>query len=79
MWGGGFMREIVQLAKDESEALLGFLGRHIDQPVFHTRWRWRVGDLAIWDERSTVHRALGDHFPRAREVRRCVIDGDRPV
>ena len=79
MWGGGFMREIVQLAKDEGEALFGFLGRHIDQSIFHTRWRWRVGDLAIWDERSTVHRALGDHFPRAREVRRCVIDGDRPV
>jgi alpha-ketoglutarate-dependent taurine dioxygenase len=32
----------------------------------------------IWDERATVHRAIGDHFPREREVRRCVVDGDRP-
>ncbi|MEM9173966.1 MAG: TauD/TfdA family dioxygenase [Myxococcota bacterium] len=79
LWGGGFMREVVELEKDESDALLAFLGRHIDQPIFHARWRWGVGDLAIWDERSTVHRGLSDHFPRPREVRRCVIDGDRPV
>ena len=79
LWGGGFMRGVVELASSESEALLRFLKRHIDQPIFHARWRWTEGDLAIWDERSTVHRGLSDHFPRAREVRRCVIDGDRPV
>jgi taurine dioxygenase len=79
LFGGGFMREIVNLPSSESEAVLGFLRRHIDQPRFHVRWRWHEGDLAIWDERSTVHRGLSDHYPREREVRRCVIDGDRPV
>jgi len=78
LFGGGFMREVVGLTGGESDALLDFLRRHIDQPIFHARWRWAVGDLAIWDERSTVHRGLSDHFPREREVRRCVIDGDRP-
>ena len=78
-FGGGFMREIIELSKPESDALLAFLGRHIEEPAFHTRWRWCQDDLAIWDERSTVHRGLSDHFPREREVRRCVIDGDRPV
>lgn len=78
LFGGGFMREVVGLTRSESDAILAFLGRHIDQPIFHARWRWGVGDLAIWDERATVHRGLSDHFPREREVRRCVIDGDRP-
>lgn len=78
LFGGGFMREIVGFSKLESDAVLDFLARHIDQPIFHARWRWQVGDLAIWDERATVHRGLSDHFPRTREVRRCVIDGDRP-
>lgn len=78
-FGGGFMRKIVELTKPESDALLAFLARHIEEPAFHTRWRWCQDDLAIWDERSTVHRGLSDHFPREREVRRCVIDGDRPV
>jgi taurine dioxygenase len=79
LFGGGFMRAIVGLSKSESDAVLEFLRRHIDQPIFHARWRWGIGDLAIWDERSTVHRGLADHFPREREVRRCVIDGDRPL
>lgn len=78
LFGGHFMREVVELEARESAALLDFLTRHIDQPIFHVRWRWSVGDLAIWDERSTVHRGLADHHPREREVRRCVIDGDEP-
>ena len=78
-FGGDFMRRIVGLGEAESDALLRFLGEHIDDPRFHCRWRWQEGDLAIWDERMTVHRAVGDHYPRVREVRRCVVDGDRPV
>ena len=78
-FGGGFMRAVLGLTSAESDAVLEFLRRHIEQPVFHARWRWSPGDLAIWDERATVHRGLSDHFPREREVRRCVIDGDRPV
>ncbi len=79
LYGGRFMRDVVGLRANESDSVLAFLRRHIDQPVFHARWRWGLGDLAIWDERSTVHRGLADHYPRTREVRRCVIDGDRPV
>ena len=72
------MRGIVGMHPDESSNLLEFLARHIDQVRFHCRWRWQEGDLAIWDERSTVHRAVGDHFPQRRSVHRCVVDGDRP-
>lgn len=78
LFGGDFMREIVELAPAESAAVLRFLERHVDRPTFHVRWRWQPGDLAVWDERSTVHRGLSDHFPREREVRRCVVDGDTP-
>ncbi len=78
LWGGTFMRGIVGMHPEESASLLEFLARHIDQARFHCRWRWQEGDLAIWDERSTVHRAVGDHFPQRRSVHRCVVDGDRP-
>jgi taurine dioxygenase len=78
-FGGNFMKRIVGVSALESESILDFLRRHIEQPSLHCRWSWQPGDLAIWDERATVHRALGDHFPQAREVRRCVVDGDRPV
>jgi alpha-ketoglutarate-dependent taurine dioxygenase len=42
------------------------------------RWRWAAGDVAIWDEVATCHRALTDHFPQRRTMRRCVVEGDGP-
>lgn len=76
--GGGFMRGVVGMHPDESAALLGFLERHATDARFVCRWRWAAGDVAIWDERSTNHRAAGDNFPHVREVRRCEVAGTRP-
>jgi len=77
-YGGGFMRRIVGLSAFESEGILALLERHVADARFHCRWSWKPGDLAIWDERVTTHRAAGDHFPQRRVVHRCVVDGDRP-
>ena len=77
-FGGGFMRRVVGLEPQESDAILHFISEHVANPGFHVRWSWTEGDLVIWDEAATVHRALADHFPREREVRRVTVDGDRP-
>jgi hypothetical protein len=42
------------------------------------RWHWSEGDVAVWDEACTLHRALGDHHPSVRRMRRCTTDGERP-
>jgi taurine dioxygenase len=76
---GLFMQEIVGMTADESDALLGFLRRHGQNPNFQVRWRWRADDLAIWDERVTNHRALSDHYPQHRVMRRVTVDGERPA
>ncbi|WP_305091375.1 TauD/TfdA family dioxygenase [Prescottella sp. R16] len=76
--GGPSMDRITGMRRDESDALLGFLRNHVTDERFQCRWRWTAGDLAIWDERSTMHRAAADHFPQHRTVRRIEIDGDRP-
>jgi taurine dioxygenase len=76
--GGAFMCGIEGMHADESRVLLDWLHQHIQNPNFHVRWSWAPGDLAIWDERCTNHRALSDHFPEARAMRRCTVDGDRP-
>jgi taurine dioxygenase len=52
--------------------LLARLHSMLDDPHVQLRWRWRAGDLAIWDEVSTCHRALTDHYPQRRVMRRCV-------
>jgi taurine dioxygenase len=56
-------------------ALLDRLNRGLDDPHVQMRWRWKAGDLVIWDETSTCHRALTDHFPMRRVMRRCVTAG----
>lgn len=78
LFGGDFMKRVVGMSEEESAAILGFVTRHIRKSRFHCRWSWQPGDLAIWDERSTVHQAVNDHFPQRRSVHRCVVDGDRP-
>ena len=72
------MRRIDELSPSESDAVLQFLGRHIDDPAFHCRWRWTSGDIAIWDERSTNHRNAADYFPQVCEIRRIEIGSGRP-
>ncbi len=79
LWvSGRFVDQIVGMHRDESDALLGYLNHHIEDPNFCVRWRWRPYDVAMWDEASTNHRALSDHFPDHRIMRRCTVDGTRP-
>jgi taurine dioxygenase len=79
LWvSGRFMDQIVGMHRSESDALLGYLTRHIEDPNFCVRWHWTEGDVAVWDEASTNHRALSDHYPAHRVMRRCTVDGTRP-
>jgi len=38
--------------------------------------RWRVGDLVIWDNRTTMHRARRFDRSEIRDVRRTTLAGD---
>jgi taurine dioxygenase len=58
----------------EDNALMERLHTALDDPHMQMRWRWRQGDLVIWDETSTCHRALADHHPQRRVMRRCVTN-----
>lgn len=73
------MQSIDGMTQAESDALLDFLLAHCDQPRFSVRWRWSEGDIAIWDERTTLHRGVSDHHPQRRVVRRCTVDGEVPA
>jgi taurine dioxygenase len=55
------------LSPAESSALLDQLWSHIEKPELRYVHKWRVGDLLLWDNRSTMHRR--DPFDeRARRV-----------
>ena len=58
----------VGLAPAEGTALVEELSRHSVQPEFVYHHQWRVGDLVIWDEVSTMHKGAGDSPPDQRRV-----------
>jgi taurine dioxygenase len=78
MYSAQFLRRIKDMSEEESRTIVRFLDEHVKDPSLHCRWHWSEGDLAVWDERSTLHRAAADHFPHRRVIRRLEIDGDRP-
>ena len=63
----------------ESDLLLKFLRSLLDDPNIQVRWHYEPHDLVMWDERCTNHRALGDHYPAHRIVRRCTVGASVPL
>jgi len=63
------------LAPAESEALLDALWAHIEHPDFRYQHRWRVGDLLLWDNRSTMHRRDPFDNKTRRVMHRTQIKG----
>ena len=63
------------LAPAESDALLDALWAHIEREDLRYEHIWRVGDLLLWDNRSTMHRR--DPFDNAtrRVMHRTQIKG----
>jgi taurine dioxygenase len=69
---------IVGLSPHESDSLLAMLWKHAQSPEFTMRWRWQVGDLALWDNRSFQHYAVRD-YQGERVLQKGYVQGDRPV
>lgn len=73
-----FTTYIVGLRKDESDAILEMLYRHIEAPEFCMRFKWQPNSIAFWDNRCVQHHALWDYYPNKRYGHRGTICGDKP-
>jgi alpha-ketoglutarate-dependent 2,4-dichlorophenoxyacetate dioxygenase len=64
----------------EGRLLLRELMEHATQPRYVYSHEWRVGDLVIWDNRTTMHRGTSfDDSRHRREMRRTTtLDIERP-
>jgi taurine dioxygenase len=74
------MEQVVGLDRAESDALLNELTAHAIQPKYQYRHQWRRGDLVVWDNRCTMHKANGDYPAGARRLmHRIIVEGTVPV
>jgi taurine dioxygenase len=72
----GFTHHMVGMSEEEGNALLEALYEHARRPEFVYRHQWRVGDLVMWDNYATQHRATGGYaLPRRRHMWRTTIQG----
>ena len=76
---GDFVRSFVSVDSHESAMLLELLQRRITVPENTIRWNWATGDVAIWDNRATQHRAIDDYDNQPRLMHRVTLMGDVPV
>lgn len=74
----GFTSHVDGLSDAESRGLLDVLYAHITKPEHIVRHRWRLGDVVLWDNRSTLHYANRDYRER-RRMHRVTLRGDVPV
>ncbi|MEV6350198.1 TauD/TfdA family dioxygenase [Actinoplanes sp. NPDC051851] len=75
---GGFTNGLVGLSRTESRDLLRLLQAYVTRPENTLRHSWKVGDVVVWDNRSTQHYAVDDYGTLDRRLHRVTVSGDVP-
>lgn len=76
---GQFVKSFQGLQGAEFTALFQLLQSRITKLENTFRWNWRLGDVAIWDNRATQHYGIADFGDQQRELHRVTLAGDVPV
>ncbi|HKS19596.1 MAG TPA: TauD/TfdA family dioxygenase [Bradyrhizobium sp.] len=76
---GAHASRIVGRSVAEGRMLLADLLEHATQSQFVYRHEWQVGDLVMWDNRSTLHRGRRYDLSSRRELRRATTLDDALV
>jgi taurine dioxygenase len=64
----GKILRIDGLEQEESDALVDELTERMIQPEGLYRHRWRKGDIVIWDNRCSYHKAAADYPPEEDRI-----------
>ncbi len=72
-----FVNHIVGLTTNESNSLKTWLANHMNRPEVQMRWKWQAGDIAMWDNRITMHYAVADYLPAYRCMNRITVISDK--
>ncbi len=75
---GHFVKRFVGIGSVDSRHLFEIFQSHIVRHENTVRWLWAPGDVAMWDNRATQHRAIDDYGDQPRIVRRVTLRGEVP-
>ncbi len=66
----------VGMTVEESKPLIDYLVKHATRPQFVYRHQWQQDDIILWDNRCTMHIALGDYQEgEIRHLERTTVKG----
>jgi taurine dioxygenase len=71
----GFTRRFENWTIAESAPLLNYLYEVAQNESFVTRFKWRPGSIAFWDNRATWHMAINDYQGHRRIMHRITVEG----
>ncbi len=71
----GFTIGIAGWSERDSESLLGKLYKHAIKEEHITKYQWKPGSIAFWDNRATWHFAQNDYQGFRRIMHRITING----
>jgi len=75
----GWTTGLESIPPKQARPLLDFFFDVMEQPEYTCRWSWSLGDVAIWDNRCTMHYALADFGDEYREIQRVILEGEAPA
>jgi putative 2-oxoglutarate oxygenase len=75
----GKIVRIEGLEEQESDVLIDELTGYMIQPDGEYRHAWRRGDIVIWDNRCSYHKAAGDYPPEEDRIHWRVSIKERPA
>lgn len=75
----GWTTGIEGISARQAKPLLEFFFEVMEQPEFTCRWSWGAGDVAVWDNRCTMHYALRDFGDAERRIHRVTVAGEVPA
>jgi len=64
----GKILSIEGIAQAESDAIIAELEGYMVDPPAQYRHQWRKGDVVIWDNRCSYHKAAGDYPPEEDRI-----------
>ena len=80
IYAGAHASHVIGWPREEGRAFIEWLNNFATQPRFCFSHAWRDGDLVIWDNRATLHRATAyDTVRHKRLMQRTTIGGEAPT